>query len=591
MTDASTITYTAPGTGAVQKYVDAFLDQLPTDLAFSTLQAAVTAAAGKTLLVTRAWTSATATSVPANTRIVGYGGSLTISAAGVNALDLAGDGITIENLRIIGPSSSAEPTDITLGSGIHATTHANIAIKGCTISGFNAMGILLRVCKNFRIEGNHLYGNLYNSPRTVGDVSDIAIYSNSGAGKGVISGNFCMSNNSQGIYVNALGHDSDITIVGNVCVATSDGTTEATTVDRRHGIVTGYGQEGGGGRITVVGNVIRNSNSTGIYIATNTNLHRAVTVSGNVISKVGMGSTQAALNGGITIQGGGVSTIVANNAIYDFQGSTAGYTGCITVNHSLAGASCLIEGNSLDTSTADGIMLKGTSTGVQVRGNMFRNIARYDILEAPDSGTGNGGHVIEDNDFLRANVDYPSIWVGFGTSTVTTFIRGNTFKGLNNTTNSFQNGAVIIENTTTTKRVVVERNICSTFRYAVSAAQRITGRFFDLFRVDHNHFEDCFAGVSVRGADAVPVMPIEGNTFRNCTNKTHGGGEQDVAYIARRDNDRMTLLNVTAAPAAGTWIAGDRAEFTAPAAGAAPGAVCTTGGNPGTWKAQASLAS
>jgi hypothetical protein len=43
-------------------------------------------------------------------------------------------------------------------------------------------------------------------------------------------------------------------------------------------------------------------------------------------------------------------------------------------------------------------------------------------------------------------------------------------------------------------------------------------------------------------------------------------------------------------PTAGTWPAGQRIYMLTPAAGAAPGYVCTTGGSPGTWKAMASLA-
>ena len=46
----------------------------------------------------------------------------------------------------------------------------------------------------------------------------------------------------------------------------------------------------------------------------------------------------------------------------------------------------------------------------------------------------------------------------------------------------------------------------------------------------------------------------------------------------------------TAAPVAGTWVAGDRCTNTAPSSGGPGGWVCTTGGTPGTWKAEANLA-
>ena len=51
-----------------------------------------------------------------------------------------------------------------------------------------------------------------------------------------------------------------------------------------------------------------------------------------------------------------------------------------------------------------------------------------------------------------------------------------------------------------------------------------------------------------------------------------------------------TLFSGAAAPVAGTWAVGDIVWNTAPAAGGAPGWVCTTAGTPGTWKAMANLA-
>jgi hypothetical protein len=47
---------------------------------------------------------------------------------------------------------------------------------------------------------------------------------------------------------------------------------------------------------------------------------------------------------------------------------------------------------------------------------------------------------------------------------------------------------------------------------------------------------------------------------------------------------------LAAAPATGAWRVGHKVWFTAPAAGGAPGAVCTTAGTPGTWKNMANLA-
>ena len=57
----------------------------------------------------------------------------------------------------------------------------------------------------------------------------------------------------------------------------------------------------------------------------------------------------------------------------------------------------------------------------------------------------------------------------------------------------------------------------------------------------------------------------------------------------QKSYNEPTVLRYTAAPTTGTWAVGDRVWKTAPAAGGAPGWVCTTAGTPGTWKDMASL--
>lgn len=61
-------------------------------------------------------------------------------------------------------------------------------------------------------------------------------------------------------------------------------------------------------------------------------------------------------------------------------------------------------------------------------------------------------------------------------------------------------------------------------------------------------------------------------------------------HYLEKHYEEGTILNDTAAPGAGTWVQGDKVWNTAPAAGGAPGWVCTTGGTPGTWSAMANLA-
>jgi hypothetical protein len=66
-------------------------------------------------------------------------------------------------------------------------------------------------------------------------------------------------------------------------------------------------------------------------------------------------------------------------------------------------------------------------------------------------------------------------------------------------------------------------------------------------------------------------------------------GQEQTAFLPSYKRGPKEGFGATA-PAAGTWAAGDRAWHTAPAAGGAPGWVCTAAGSPGTWKAMANLA-
>lgn len=55
-------------------------------------------------------------------------------------------------------------------------------------------------------------------------------------------------------------------------------------------------------------------------------------------------------------------------------------------------------------------------------------------------------------------------------------------------------------------------------------------------------------------------------------------------------SEQVREIYGTSAPTTGTWEVGDRIWFTNATAGASPGAICTTAGTPGTWKAMPALA-
>lgn len=78
-------------------------------------------------------------------------------------------------------------------------------------------------------------------------------------------------------------------------------------------------------------------------------------------------------------------------------------------------------------------------------------------------------------------------------------------------------------------------------------------------------FRDCTATAGITFLDSNSEIPL-------------------VVELRETATGYIKVMVGTAAPASGTWIAGDRVEYQAPTAGGFMGAVCTTGGTPGTWK-------
>lgn len=563
------------------------------DTDYPNLAAALAGAAGRILVISSNHVITTAHTVPARTHLLGNGGKITMSQPDLNALEIGGDNVTVEGVEIVGPSTPDTPSGVTVSNGIYAEAWDNLTVTGCLIRQFDCCGIFIHGCRNTTLRDNRLHSNRYG----LSDSSDICLYSGDPeGGRIVIEGNFCLSNNSQGIYVDALGHDADVTLGGNVCVATDGGGDElaALSVERRHGIIIGYGSPvEGNGRVAVIGNLCRNTAVTGIYVASSAELRRGVVIIGNICSLNGLDETSLA--GGIFIQGGGVETLVANNAVFDFRGTAAFDVGCIVVNHNIEGvvATATLTGNVCDTSTADGIVLKSRSAGLRVFDNMTSGIARYDLYEVPGAGSAFGGHRVERNSFTRSNADFPSVKISASTSTQTTWLLDNVITGVDGEENDADNTGILIEGGIGTKPVIASGNEIRNFYQGILNAGYITGRYESLLRFDNNLFAGCHDAIVLSGTSTAPCMVVEGNRFLSVVNPLSGAGGlggASVGYPGRRDNGRLVLLGLNAAPGVGTWAVGDRAEFTTPGAGGNIGAVCTGAGNPGTWKTYGAIA-
>lgn len=289
--------------------------------------------------------------------------------------------------------------------------------------------------------------------------------------------------------------------------------------------------------------------------------------------------------GGIFVGYAASGDIISNNVIDDFRGTVRSQNGSMVVIKAQNGA--LISGNTITNSQGCGIVLANQPKNVIVRGNVFSGNVWEDIVvnhNPEDSSL--GGHIIEDNNGIRPNNFASFIFLGLTDGGLRTIVRRNTARGVDNTTESSgSNSAIFL--TSGSARVVVEQNDFDTFYYGVYKNDYIPGgKTTDYLRCDDNSFWNMHTAVYVPRSSADDCWPICGNKFASVTNRVGGSGP----YLAvSRENGGYSVLQGTAAPTDGTWYQGDKIWFTNAAAGGAPGAICTAGGSPGTWKNMAAL--
>lgn len=353
-----------------------------------------------------------------NITLRGSGKSSTLNFnIGTNA-GISGDSCTnlvIEDLQITG----------TMGQGILYSNSSLLKIRNCTISGATTVpavetaGILLSICSDCWVLNNTLSGNGHNYLDGSGWGYDIAV-SGSTAGPNrrlVISGNNCTStvtNANIGCFNTSYSHIEGNTVSG--AKVTHGGITSG-----GYGIMfykTISGTEGG--HNTCIGNHVNNTGGTGIYVQSNPNC----VVDGNYVENTcqveddtsllvagiasNTGPTSIAGNSiktsgkaGISVEGdfhtvisnvitgcvvSGINIRSATKSSFignTISNTTAGH-GITTADYinstdSLTNLNVLVQGNTVQGSSGDGIALRG------MRNSQIDN----------NTCTGNGAHGIE----------------------------------------------------------------------------------------------------------------------------------------------------------------------------------------------------
>jgi hypothetical protein len=230
---------------------------------------------------------------------------------------------------------------------------------------------------------------------------------------------------------------------------------------------------------------------------------------------------------------------------------------------------------------SSGIVLKGDCGKWLVEANTILASAFHDIYEENNATAASGGHHIKDNVIVRTNSDYNSIFISLASSTECTKISGNRLTGFDRSVTTTR-GINVLLSANTSKRVIITDNWFANYYDGVAFDGTLSGRVFDRYYVDRNHFENCENGFVASGTDAVLIG--ESNTYVNCATFVRS----TAAYVGARNSTNIVLPPRAAAPTAGTWIVGDRAV--GPGVIGSPKAwTVTTAGTPGTWTSEGNL--
>jgi hypothetical protein len=507
---------------------------------------------------------------------------------------IAGDCNTFHNLRL----KIADGDNADFVNCIYAANVNNLTVENCFLEpgDLGGCGIQIRNVKNSQIRGNRIYGGKWSSGAgAAASASDILLYSSGTSERHVIEGNHCLSNNSQGIYVDALGTDGDILVANNICVTLDPATCTETGTwaliasggSRRHSIVAGYNSSSvSGPRVVLDGNICRNTRWTGIYkqgISSG-----AVIISNNLCDLNGY-EIGNALAGGIFILQSGYELVIGNT-ITNYQNTTSGDTGAITVSSSAAvNVPSEIRNNKIVGSAGFGIVLKIEAAYVTVDGNTSSGCVASDIYWVSSAGIpAAGGHRITNNVITRTTSTLtPGISLTLQASTLYTLVKNNVIRGDDNTTNNVLNAG--IRRTGANAYIQIIGNQISNFYYGVIGTNFWGGGRMADVQMEGNVFIDCNTGFALGASGTAQTVPLVDNRFINVTTQSAAAlGGSVAGRIVTRQGDNF-VWQTTAVPTVGTWAVGDRSVNSAPAIGQPKAWTCTVAGAPGTWVSEGNL--
>jgi hypothetical protein len=530
--------------------------------------------------------------------------------------------IRFNRLLFEGKGSAYSPGGTDEQNAVYAFDCEDVEIEACHFTNFPGYVVHLHAQRAARMIGNRFYDNPFP---TTGESGDILINTDATEGPPygiILSQNICNSNNKTGISLNLW--TPEAVISNNIVVSRlTDGTEPVNQVDfkRKEGITVNYGDSSAEApesqwSVACTGNVVRNTNWSGIYINEENSAEAGngvnVAVTGNVIERSGMNSNGGDVNlqAGIQYHGPGSATIVGNivkdTNLYGYTNDTAGRCkGIRVLAWAVSGGGtqhdAVIVANNIVENVVNGmgIYLYGGYVPVIAEGNVVTN-AEYRCLQAEISSNQQGHYKIRGNTLRKTqylNREH-LMWVFSGSNAIRQAqrpeIEGNTLivEGDLTGTNKALMRLDIDRGMVVGNRFQGNGNTAdggtgiwlSNGNLEVSPAAVIERR--DRILVAKNQFKDLLKAYEVKSFSAYTIAagPIvdQGSIFENVgTRYDTSTSHTDPLFWAGQIEGNLVQVRYTGIPTDGTWRVGDIVWNSNPSVGQPIGWICTTAGGPG----------
>lgn len=630
---ADGIAYTAPLTGGiVRTQADKNLDVLTAsdfqnDMAG--LQAALTAAAGRSITIRGTFTITGQITIPSGITIIGEAGAtIQTATADITMFDCTNvSSVTIRGIKF---KSTAAGT-AAYKAAVKLTTSTDCIIENCVFEGMSWAGVWINGSSRCHIIGSYFSGWL----GTVQDAADICIQNASL--DNVVSNNRLYGGGEHGCLIqdpystgplvplrnsvisNKIGQHTGYGVavyipaqtsvftgsISGTVLTVSSMTSGSLAVGQLiangstgalYGIITSLGTGTGG---TGTYNLDTSNTIGSISMATSLPMESGNQIVGNTIKDIqGSFATNRSSGAGIYVVGSGASgTQIVDNVISNC---------CVqTLNNQLAPAGIGLNG------------IARSASSVVVSGNTIFGMTKYHGVIVTSSP---GGAVVSGNSITVPSGNTTGSAIRVDGNSGNTIIQGNRINALNNQSSVivYATGSVPIDGVT-----VDGNSIYHTSGIGLQMLDSTGGGVTDVI-ITNNRLKTTLNTQVGFNISALTNCLVSGNiitngtqlaaTFALCTNLRlannifKSAGTTSVAFAASnvsgyfdKTNSYAGLVNNssagavrietfgTAAPATGTWTVGDRVEQATPVVGNPKGWRCTVAGAPGTWVSEGNL--